>query len=284
MSDNRDGNSVFSANQAKTMGFGVSNVLKDDFGLEIPVESVSLPSEGKIYSQESGLYNRETVEIKAMTAKEEDILTSKALIKKGTVITELIRSCIVDRSINVDSLISGDRNALMTAIRITGYGSDYQAEVECPLCSQTSKSTFSLSELPLKRLTIDPVTPGENAFEFDLPVSKKKVVFKFLTGRDEQDMSLEADRRKKNKLSGDVDNFVTNRLVYSILSVGGITDKNKIGQFIRSMPARDSQLLRKFIDKNEPGIEMKCRMQCQSCYEESEVDLPIGASFFWPDA
>ncbi|NCA17808.1 MAG: hypothetical protein EBS90_12335, partial [Betaproteobacteria bacterium] len=63
-----------------------------------------------------------------------------------------------------------------------------------------------------------------------------------------------------------------------------ITDKNKISMFCRNMPARDSLELRKHIDNNEPGIEMKSWMDCPSCLEHSEVRLPIGAAFFWPDS
>ena len=284
MSDNRDGNAVFTAQQAQTQGFTTRNVLQDDFNMDIPVESVPLPSQGKIYPPDSASHNRETIEIRAMTAKEEDILTSRALIKKGTVISSLLKSCIVDKSINVDSLISGDRNALMTAIRITGYGSEYKVEVNCPECDTKQKQEFALSELPIKRLEIQPVNPGENAFEFVLPVSKKTVVFKFLTGKDEINMNLESDRRKKKKLGGDVDNIVTKRLHYAITSVDGITDKNKIATFIKNMPAKDSRDLRKYMDDNEPGIEMKAWMTCEACYEQSEVSLPIGASFFWPDS
>jgi len=284
MSDTRDGNSVFTTQQAQMQGFATRNVMQDDFGMDIPVESVPLPSQGKIYPVDSASYNRETIDIKAMTAKEEDILTSRALIKKGTVITELLKSCIVDRSIDVDNLISGDRNALMTAVRITGYGAAYKAEVSCPDCGESSEQEFNLSELPIKRLSIEPVVPGENAFEFELPVSKKKVVFRFLTGKDERDMSIAADRRKKKKLSGDIDNNVTGRLAQCIVSINGITDKNKISTFVRNMPARDSRMLRKYMDDNEPGIEMKSWMECSNCMETAEVDLPIGASFFWPDS
>ena len=284
MTDQRDGNSVFTAQQAQQQGFSTRNVMKDDFGMEVPVESVPLPSEGKIYPVDSSSHNRTHIEIKAMTAKEEDILTSRALIKKGTVISELLKSCMVDKSIRVDQLISGDRNALMTAIRVTGYGADYEIEVMCPECGEKVEHTFDLSQLPIKRLEIDPLAEGENLFEFNLPVSKKTVVFKFLTGKDELNMSIESDRRKKKKLGGDVDNVVTKRLLYSIVSIDGIDDKNKIATFIRNMPARDSRMLRKFMDDNEPGIDMKGWLECNSCFEHSEVELPIGASFFWPDA
>ena len=284
MSSNRDANQVFNAQQAQMAGMQTRNIMKEDFDMEIPVDAVPLPSEGKIYPEGTSIHNCQIVEIRAMTAREEDILTSRALIKKGTVISELLRSCLVDKSINVDSMISGDRNALMTAIRITGYGADYEVEVGCPECNENSKQTFNLAELPIKRLEIDPVEPGANRFSFTLPVSKKQVVFRFLTGKDEQNMSVEMDRKKKKKLGGDVDSLVTNRLLYSIMAINNVEDRSKIAMFVRNMPARDSRALRKFMDESEPGIEMKAWMECDNCNESSEVTLPIGVSFFWPDA
>ena len=258
------------------------NVMKDEFGYETPVDLVPLPSQGLIYPPESGFSNVEHVEVRSMTAKEEDILTSRALIKKGTVITELIKSCLVDKSLDVSVLTSGDRNALMTALRVTGYGAEYNVNVTCPACDTDQKQDFSLAELPIKRLQITPVAPGANLFPFELPVSKKTVHFKFLTGKDEQEISLIQERSKKQ--GSKVDSLVTTRLKHSIQSVEGVTDKNKIATFIRNMPARDSLTLRNYIDKNEPGIEMKAWMTCVECDEHSEVNLPLGASFFWPDS
>lgn len=283
MQDFRQGNDIFTQQQAQAAGIVSRNVMKDDFSYEVPVESVPLPSCGLIYPEGSTIHNAETIEIKAMTAREEDILTSKALIKKGTVISELLASCVVDKSIDVNQMITGDRNALMTAIRITGYGSSYTCEVDCPLCSEKNKQDFNLAELPIKRLNIEPTVPGANVFSFELPMSKKKVYFKFLTGSDEVEISQEIERRKK-KLGSETDNLVTIRLQHSILAIDDVKDRTKISQFIRNMPAGDSRALRKFMDDNEPGIEMKAWMQCNACSEQSEVRLPLGASFFWPDA
>jgi hypothetical protein len=283
MSEHRSGNDIFTQQQASAAGIQTRNVLKDDFGFEVPVESVPLPSQGLIYPAGSSLYKSETVDIKSMTAKEEDILTSRALIKKGTVISHLLKSCIVDRNVDVESMISGDRNAVMIALRITGYGAGYNVEVSCPECGENNKQEFNLADLPIKRLEIQPVVDGANLFEFSLPVSKKKVLFRFLTGADETEISQETDRRKK-KLGIETDSNVTLRLQTSIIEVDGIKDKNKISQFVRNMPAADSRALRKFMDENEPGVEMKSFMVCSSCGETSEVRLPLGASFFWPDA
>lgn len=259
-----------------------SNVAKDDFGLDIAVESVPLPSRGLIYPVDSPLHGKETLDIRPMTAREEDILTSRAYIKNGTVITKLINSCLVDKRINSDDLISGDRTALMVALRITGYGADYTTDVVCPACSATGTYEFDLSSLPIKRLEVEPVESGENLFEVVLPVTKKSVRVKFLTGHDENEMLVINERKKKKGMS--TDSTVTDRLTRVIQSVDSITDKNKIAFFVRNLPVRDSLALRRFLDSQEPSVEMKGHMRCNSCFEESEVDLPIGASFFWPDA
>tara|TARA_A100001011_G_scaffold143966_1_gene152097 strand:- start:3469 stop:4317 length:849 start_codon:yes stop_codon:yes gene_type:complete len=257
------------------------NVMKDDFGFDIPVETVPLPSGGKTYAADSPLNGRDTLEIRAMTAREEDILTSKALIKKGTVITHLIKSCLIDKSIEPDNMLAGDRNALMVALRVTGYGTKYSVEVNCPACSERSKQDFNLGELPIKRLDIDPVADGSNLFEVELPMTKAKLRFKFLTGQDEADIMVASERRKKQGQRAD--NLVTQRLRYAIASVNGITDRTKLDMFVRNLPARDSLFMRNYLDKHEPGIEMKAWMDCPACLEHSEVRLPLGAAFFWPD-
>lgn len=258
------------------------NVMLEDFGYEVPVESVPLPSGGITYPPNSVLHGRDTVEIRAMTAKEEDILTSKALIKKGTVISHLLNNCITTHGANADAMLSGDRNAVMVALRITGYGAGYNVEVACPSCGEKSKQEFDLSSLEIKRLALQPTSPGTNEFEFELPVTKKRVKFRFMTGRDEQEIMKMQERLKKTGAAGN--QLVTQRLQYAVLSIDGISDRTKLQMFIQNMPARDSLALRKFIDENEPGIDMTTWMECSSCFEQSRVRLPLGPSFFWPDA
>jgi hypothetical protein len=258
------------------------DVMKEEFGIDIPVESVPLPSRGLIYSKESNLFNRETLDIKPMTAREEDILTSRAYIKNGTVLTELIKSCLVDKSIDPDDLISGDRNAILISLRITGYGSTYNAEVDCPECGFTNKSSFSLSDLKIKRLDIEPVLEGKNLFEVQLPVTKKNVKVKFLNGHDEKEMMIINERKKKSGIISETS--VTDKLCRSIFEIENVSDKNKIRMFVNNMPARDSLSLRRFLEVNEPGVDMKAWLSCNSCHEESEVNLPMGATFFWPDS
>jgi hypothetical protein len=278
MSEERENKNMVFANQQQTSP--IENV-KAEFGLDIPNELVPIPSCGKSYPIGHSLHGKELLEITPMTTREEDILTSRAILKKGTVITELIKSCILDKSVDPVDLLVGDRNALMVAIRVTGYGAGYDAEVECPACSVKTKQTFDLTSLPIKHLEIEPVSPGENAFQFLLPHSKKRVTFKFMTGRDEQEISATQDKQKKLGLSSDA--LVTTNLLYSILSIEGVTDRSKISAFVRKMPARDSLALRSYIRNNEPGIEMKQSMACPSCGHEEEVGMPINTGFLWPN-
>lgn len=279
-------NEIFNASQpAQQRPGALDGVIKQDvmkeFGWEVPVDNAPLPSQGVVYPAHSPLHGKEVIAIKAMTAKEEDILMSRAYSKSGTTITELIRSCVVDKNFEPGDLLLGDRQALLVAIRITGYGADYKLDIDCPACDKRGLGEFDLSQLPLQTLVIDPVSPGLNEFSTTLPVTKKKVTFKFLTGKDEQEMNVLVERRKK-LLGEAAENLVTTRLAYQTLSIDGITDKNKIGTFINNMPARDSLHLREFIRKNEPGLSMKSNYHCSHCAADSEVVLPIGVSFFWP--
>ena len=291
MSDTReDKNNVFTQEQPpREVVRNAPNVAPqaDDWakelGIEIPVETVPLPSLGKVYPVTDPLHGKSTIEIKSMTAKEEDILTSRALIKNGTVITKLLQSCVIDKTINVQKMLSGDRNALMVAIRVTGYGSNYESHVDCPACGDTQEHMFSLSELPIKTLELEPTQPGANEFSVILPKTKANVHFKFLTGLDEENITTTANRKKKAKILAD--NAVTTRLQHSIVSVNGKTDRTLISKFISHMPAIDSLTLREYIDNNEPGIDMTSEIMCTNpdCGEVSEVTVPLGVSFFWPN-
>lgn len=287
MSEEREQrNQVFAAAAAgidpRIQQVSAADKVKADFNLDIPVEIVPLPSAGKVYPINHPLHGRDKVEIRAMTAREEDILTSRALLKKGTVISELIKSCLVDKSINPVDLLTGDRNALMVAIRITGYGADYDAEIECTECNTKAPQQFNLGELPIQHLEIEPVEPGMNLFEFKLPYSKKTVYFKFMTGRDEEE--IVAMQEKQKKLGLQTDSTVTTNLLYSIVSIDGVEDRGKIAGFVRMMPARDSLALRNYIRDNEPGIRMKQETVCPSCGHSEEVGMPLGVTFLWPSA
>lgn len=254
-----------------------------NMGLDIPVEIAPLPSLGKVYPHNSPLHLCETVEIKAMTTREEDILTNRALIKTGKVVSALIKSCLANPDIRVEELIAGDRNALMMAIRITGYGADYEGELQCSACEAKFSHEFDLAQLPIKNLDIEPTSLGCNEFEFILPKSNRRVTFKYLNGKDEEEMMARAEVLKRKNMMAQ-ENLVSTKLFYSILSVEGISERGQMSQFINNMPARDSLALRKYMDLHEPGIEMKQDTVCPQCNHTEEVVVPMGVTFFWPNA
>jgi hypothetical protein len=248
---------------------------------QVPAELVALPSRGLVYPIGSPLSNEETVEIKSMTAKEEDILTSRALIKNGTVISQLLKSCILNRLIDPDEMLTGDKNAVLIGIRVTGYGSEYSAKITCPHCSKEYENTFSLNKLKVKSLGAKPLQPNTNLFDFILPSSGGRVVFKLLNGRDESELVKIVDSKKK--LGGQIEGGVTNRLFQAIVEINGESDKQKLSHIIQNMRAMDARALRKYMDEIEPAVDLKQEIVCPSCDEQSEVIMPLGMSFLWPD-
>lgn len=258
-----------------------SNIMKDDFGWEIPVELAPLPSEGRLYDPNSALYNKKTLKIKAMTAKEEDILMSPALIKEGTALDHVIKSCLIDKSFNIEELLVGDKNAILTAIRVTGYGSDYGVKVRCNSCSAFNDLKINLSDIKINRLKIEPHSKDSNLFLFKLPITGKNVLFKFNSIKTERAKQQHIENLQKANLGNTV-GYVTTSLEYSIHSIDGVSDKNKIKHFIMNMPARDAKELRKYIAENEPGMDMKDNFICKNCNSHNEFDIPITSNFFWP--
>lgn len=248
---------------------------------QVPVEIVALPSSGKIYPVGHPLCNEQSVEIKAMTAKEEDILTSRALLKNGTLLTQLLKSCILNKTVDPDEMLIGDRNAILVGIRVTGYGADYAVTVTCPACGQDFLNHFSLAGLKLKNLTATPLQPNTNLFEFTLPSSGQTVHFKLLSGKDEVEVAKIMESKKK--LGNPVEAGITTRLFQSVVSINGETERNKVKYLVENMRALDSRALRKYIDEVEPGVDMTQKILCTSCDTQSEVVMPLGMSFFWPD-
>jgi len=261
----------------------LDNLKSETFNWEVPVENVPIPSLGLIYDKDSWFHMKENVDIKSMTANEEDILASQAYIKKGTVVEELIKSCLMNQNANVGDLLVGDKNALAMAIRITGYGSKYDCNVFCVHCQHKNNKTFDLSSLPIKNLGALPIQQGVNKFEYILPVSNKKVIFKMMSTKDIND--LEKNLANKRSLLGEMSiGTITSNLANQIVSIDGIEDQGKINEFINIMPAFDSRSLRAYMLKIQPGIDMNVKFVCDNCGADNKAVLPINANFFWPPA
>ena len=237
---------------------------------KFPTEEVELPSKGLIYAKDNPLSSGK-VEIKYMTAKEEDILSNQSYIQKGTVLEKLLRSVIVNKDINIDDLIVGDKNAVLIATRILGYGKDYEIQVK------GQNYTLDMSTLDNKEINESDYEAGKNEFNFTTPATSTVLTYQLATGKLEKQIERElAGLRKINKENS---TELTTRLKYLITSVDGSEEKKDIREFVDNrFLARDSRAFRDHIASTQPDVNLSYILD-----NGEEVVVPIGLNFFWPD-
>jgi endogenous inhibitor of DNA gyrase (YacG/DUF329 family) len=251
-----------------------------------PTEFVELPSRGKFYPSDHPLHNKEVIEMRFMTAKDEDILTSPALLRNGLAIDRLIENLIVETNVNVNDLLLGDKNAVILAARISGYGEQYNVNVTCPNCEASIEHQFDLSEIPHQNGTIpeddneDVYLTPEGTFVAKLPKSQFSVEFKLLTGQDEEYLEKVALKTKKLNLP---EASATNLLKRLVISVNDVNVTSEINNFIDNMPAQDARFLRACVTTVTPNVDMTQEVECSSCGTTSEMAVPFTSEFFWPN-
>jgi len=246
-----------------------------------PTEIISLPSKGVLYHESNPLHSGQ-IEMKYMTAREEDILTSQNLIKQGVVLDKLMQSMIVS-PIKFDDLVIGDKNAIMVAARILGYGKAYEVSVECPSCNTANKIDIDLTELPETNVPEDANMIAPGIFEYVLPQSQRVVHFRLLTTGDDRKISKELESQKRTVRDG-IDRELTTRLKHLIVSVDGNADKRFISNFVdNELFAIDSRAFRTYIKSVSPDIKFEIDFTCNECGNGSEaLSFNIDTNFFWP--
>jgi len=245
--------------------------------LKIPTEKVSLPSKGLLYPESSPLASGE-IEMKYMTAKEEDILTNANYIRQGTVIDKLLQALIIT-PINYNELLIGDKNAILIAARILGYGKDYSFKY-INKRGEEIEANVDLSTLEDKIINEKLYKRGSNEFHFTLPHSGNEVTFCLLTHGDEQ--KIEAEIKGLQKITPGVSSDVTTRLKHIITSVEGKRDQKDIRDFVDNyLIAKDARALREYYNQVSPDINLKFFSEDGA---EGGIDIPISINFFWPDA
>ena len=245
---------------------------------KFPTEIIDLPSKGKAYPKESPLSGGK-LELKYMTAKEEDILTSQNLIKKGLVIDKLLDSLIVTQGVGVDDLVLGDKNAIMIASRILAYGPEYEAEVINPNTGNKFEHTFNLADCDFKEIDSEIEVSG-NDFKTKLPVSKVEITYKILTGKEEKLIEKDLDSIKKTGV--EVLPELTTRLRHIITSVDGNNEQSVINNFVANMLSKDSLWLRQEIQRVSPDIDLQQEIEIEG--EVVKVFIPMTTNFFWPNS
>ena len=242
---------------------------------KFPTEMVELPSKGYFYFDGHPL-SKGKVEVKYMTAREEDILTSQNLIQQGIVIDKLLESLVVDKSIKLDDMLVGDKNAIMVAARILGYGKDYEFTYD------GEEHKVDLSKLEPMDIDFSKYTKGKNEFEFNLPNSERSITFKLLSGKDEKDIASEIKAREK--ISKEQSSELTTRLKTMILSVDGKSEKSYINHFVdNEFLSIDSLAFRQYLSSITPDVDMSTTV-VDPAGKEIEVTIPVTLRFFWPSA
>lgn len=249
---------------------------------DFPVEVVELPSKGKLYPETNPL-SKGTVELKYMTAREEDILASQNLIRKGVVLDKLFESVVVQKDVNIDDIFIGDKNAILLATRVLGYGPEYKVEVTDPFTGEVQKVTIDLGKLQIKEIDFDKLN-SENRYEFELPSNKAKLIVKLLTHKDETDINAELQALKRLTKSKDAASHdVSTRLRYMIVSINGKEERAYINKYVQNqLIARDSRALRKFIKSISPDVDLSYEFTSDITGETEALDIPFGVGFFYP--
>jgi len=250
-----------------------------------PTDFVELPSRGKGYPNNHPVFNKEVLEIKFMTAKEEDILTSRALLRKGLAIERFLQSIILDKTVDPKTLLVGDRNAILIKARASGYGADYTTLVSCPACGEKTKNSFDLDNPAIWHGTEAELSDVEKTekgtYIVKCPVSKFNVELKLMTGEDEQYIAHVQQVNKKNRMP---DSIMTLQYRRMIKSVEGYDDRRVIDHFLENAPAKDMRFLKNIYRNISPDVKVTKQFECPSCDHEQELEVPFGADFFWPDS
>ena len=257
----------------------------------IPTELVDLPSMGLFYEEGHPLKNKDVIEIKQMTAKEEDILTNKSFIKKGVVIDRLIESLLIDKSIDVSSILVGDKNAIMVAARKSAYGAKYDVTMICQECGAKSTmdvdlnnvatiSTDHIEALASTDPTLVHTRLDSGNILIKLPKTNWFVECKMLTGKDEKKMLALLDIKRKVDPAAEI--TLSEQLSSIVEAINTFTDRAKIIEAIQYMPAYDAKYLRTVYQKLIPNVKIQKYFSCGSCGIGQEVEVPFTQEFFWP--
>jgi len=259
------------------------NNLQSILGFVAPTEHVVLPSMGKFYPAEHPLYGKDTVEIRYLSAKELDTLSSKSLLQKGIAVDRMLQSIIVDQDVNVEDLFIGDKNAIIVAARVGTFGGDYGVRLSCGNCQHSFEHNFDLTEISNKETeeeNSDLEFSENGTFFISLPKTKVRVECKLLTTKDEKSLEQRAKKKASMNLPESV---ITDQYKSFIVSLNGVTERGLVDEFVDVMPAGDMYHLSKIYGEVRPDLNLVQDCECPACGENNRIDIPFTANFFWPD-
>lgn len=249
------------------------------------IAPADLPTKGLLYPNGHPLHGKEFVEIREITTKEEEILTNKELVRKGMALDKVLANCLVDKSIKIDTLYVGDKNAIVVALRKLSYGSSYKTSVLCPSCGEKSAHEFNLDDVPIKAIE-EASSFNNGTFTISIEVDDKSgnkqnlnLEMKLLTDKDETNLRLLTEKREKNNLPK---SQIQDLLQAIIVSVNDDRDRRNIEKFVEYCPSKYSKKIREEYNRIAPNLDLTQNFDCPKCNDTSIINIPFNAEFFWP--
>jgi hypothetical protein len=258
--------------------YNINPQQEEPMSLPRPTFFVDLPSKGLFYGEKSSLYQKSSLELYHLTGKHEDILNNKDFIKKNVVFDKLLSALLVDKSIKLDELLIGDKNALVFSARINGFDADYSVEVVCPECEKKDEHVFDLQKCFEKPAgNLEKISP-DGTFEVIVPKTQKKITCKLISSGDRKEIEAQIEKHKQffkeDKTSSiEVSSFV--------VSIDGKTNREVIDAELDNLPAKDIRALKREYSQVVPSIVMDQDYSCKSCGFESKMIIPFSVGFFW---
>ena len=242
--------------------------------LRTPYDIIELPSQGLLYPNK-----KSAVKVEYLTAMDESIITSPNIVANNKVVDTLLSRKVKDLGFDTSELLEGDRVAILVYLRVTGFGNEYTQLVWNERKGEYEEGVIDLTSLKPKKLTVKP--DENNHFDFELPISKKKVKFRFLNSKDEQEIDI-LDEQQMKRNNSEISNRIILTLERQVVSIDGEKDKIKISSILKNLKIMDSRALRKYISEIEPGLNLDTIARTQGG-ESVECFLKFNRSFFWPE-
>lgn len=236
----------------------------------IPYDVVTFPSQGIHYANK-----KKSARVAYLNATDENILAAPNLIQTKQIVDEILKNKILDRDISVDELVEEDKQAILIFLRNTAFGSEYGVTLVDPKTDKEFKVVVDLGTLKTKDFKLTEDSNGE--YSYYMEMSKVDVTFKFLTQKQEDEIS---EIQKSWNGMGHPPT-ITKRLEFLIKSVKGNRDPMNIRNFVNTLPIKDSQDFRKFVNENKPGLDLTQKTITPSG-EEIEFTVGFGVEFFRP--
>jgi hypothetical protein len=263
-----------SAHRTSQNPFGISFV--------VPTEVVELPSQGKYYDDNSSMFGKSSLEIKQMTAKEEEILSNISFVEDGSMIDRLLSSILIDKSVNTRDIMAADKNALVFAARKSSYGAEYKVRQFCYNCNSEQEFVFDLTKCKIKTEIDEDIMKEETTgfFTFDLPQSELKVTIKVLLPEDEEYLESQAERAQKLNIE---QSSTLNFLRRIVMDVDNVTDPKLLNQLFEVLPVLDIRKIKSVSNQISPSLDTTQEITCGSCGHATESEVPFSLGFFWPE-